>query len=168
MNLGRALRWMAFALCAPCLGGCLGPVPVDVVMADKELYFILEEPREIRAVWVAASAPGASDRELKPEWALRHDLTTEVKKRKYPRLAQFRYGQSLPEFPVVTGPAELRRNVEYVIGIDMGRKFAREIFILTDDGRAVMPRPTFERQKGRSYLPATDKDGRKTLVLEKK
>lgn len=168
MNFGWTLRWAAPALCALCLSGCLGPVPVDIVLADNEIYFVLEEPREIRAVFVAVNEPGTAGKELKPEWALRHNLTSSVKTRKYPRLSQFRYGQDFAEFPVVTGPAGLRRNVEYVVGIDMGRKFAREIFILTDDGKVVMPSPTFERQKDRSYLLSMDKNGKKTLVPVKK
>jgi hypothetical protein len=145
---------------------CMGPVPVDIVMADNELFFVLEEKQEISAVRVFVHHPGAGARDRKTVWALSHDLTTEVENRKYPLMKQIQYGQSFEEFPVVTGPFELQKNVEYVVGIDMRDKFARETFIITDDNKAIMAKPVFERQKGRRYSVSVDKDGNKTLSLE--
>jgi hypothetical protein len=67
-----------------CLYSCIGPVPVDVVMIDNELFFVLEEEREISAVQVIALNPNHGNQDGKTMWALRHDLTTQVRKRKYP------------------------------------------------------------------------------------
>lgn len=164
MRPGPALRRAALALAALCLGGCMGQVPVDVVMAGGEVYFVLEKPAKIRAVWVAPGVAGAQDKDLKPAWALRHSLLSDVKSRRYPKVSQFRYGQRFAEFPAPTGPEALRRNVEYVVNIEMGDRFAREVFLLTDDDRAVMPAPAFERQKGRSYALSAGKDGEKSVV----
>lgn len=155
------------------LYSCIGPVPVDVVMVDDELFFVLEEPQEIAFLRVSAfidknkTGMDKWGREnIKVMWSLSHDLTTEVKKRKYPRLKQIKYGQKLEEFPLTEGPVELQKNVEYSVEIDMGGKFAREIFIITSGNKAVMPKPWFERQKGRVYSVSVDKDGNKTLILE--
>jgi hypothetical protein len=123
-----------------CLYSCIGPVPVDVVMIDNELYFVLEEEREIAAIQVQVFNPNQGKHNGETMWALHHDLTTEVKKRKYPSLKQIKYGQILDEFPRVIGPAPLKRNVEYWVGINMGDRFAREVFIITDDNHIVMPR----------------------------
>jgi hypothetical protein len=145
---------------------CMGPVPVDVIMADNELFFVLEEKQEISAVRVFVRDPGAGAKDRKTVWALGHDVTTEVNKRNYPQMKQIKYGQTIEAFPVATGPFALQKNVEYMVGIDMGDKFARETFIITDDNKAIMPEPVFERQKGRRYSVSVDKDGNKTLVLE--
>jgi hypothetical protein len=122
------------------LYSCIGPVPVDVVIIDNELFFVLEEEREIAAIQVQTFHPNKGKQDEQTMWALYHDLTTEVKKRKYPSLKKIRYGQILDEFPRVIGPAPLKRNVEYWVGINMGDRFAREVFIITDDNHIVMPR----------------------------
>lgn len=148
---------------------CIGPVPVDVVMIDNELFFVLEEEHEISFLRVIASIDRkkmGTGEYINPMWSLGHDLTTKVEKRKYPRLKQIKYGQKFEEFPEITGPFKLQKNVEYSVGIDMGSKFARETFIITDDNKVIMPKPGFERQKGRIYSVSVDKDGNKTLILE--
>jgi hypothetical protein len=122
-----------------CFYSCIGPVPVDVVMIGNELYFVLEEEREIAAIQVQVFTPDQGKRDGETMWALHHDLATPVKKRKYPNLRRIKYGQILDEFSHVIGPAPLKRNVEYRVGINMGDKFAREVFIITDDGKIVMP-----------------------------
>jgi hypothetical protein len=121
------------------LYSCIGPIPVDVVMIDNELFFVLEEEQEISAVQVTVRNPNNRNNNGKTMWALRHDLTTEVKTRKYPRLNRIKYGQKFEEYPEVMGPFKLQRNMEYSVGIDMGDKFAREVFIITDDNHIVMP-----------------------------
>ncbi|MDP2852954.1 MAG: hypothetical protein Q8O28_01760 [Smithellaceae bacterium] len=123
-----------------CLYSCIGPVPVDVVMIDNELYFVLEEERNIAAIQVAVFNAGKKIQDGETMWALNHDLGTEVKKRKYPNLKQIKYGQILDEFPRVIGPAPLKRNVEYWVGMNMGDRFAGEVFIIKDDNKVVMPR----------------------------
>lgn len=130
---------LLFIFCI-CLYSCIGPVPVDVVMIDDELVFVLEEEREIAAIQVTVFHPNQRKPDGETMWALHHDLTTEVKKRKYPSLKQIKYGQALSEFPQVIGPAPLKRNVEYLVAINMGDKFAREVFIITDDNKVMMPR----------------------------
>lgn len=45
-------------------------------------------------------------------------------------------------------------------------KFAKGIFIITDDNKVIMPHPTFERQKNRAYSVSVDKDGNKILIVE--
>ena len=80
-------------------------------------------------------------------WSLGHDLSTEVEKRNYPRLKQIKYGQKFEEFPKITGPFKLQKNVEYLVAIDMGSKFARETFIITDDNKVIMP---LRKVKGKS------------------
>jgi hypothetical protein len=125
------------------LYSCIGPVPVDVVMIDNELFFVLEEEQEIGALRVIA----ATDRKkfgtgeyIKPLWAISHDLTTRVEKREYPKLKLIKYGQKFAEFPMVEGPAPLQKNVEYEVAIKMGNKFAGEVFIITSDNKVIMPR----------------------------
>ena len=123
-----------------CLYACLKPVPVDVVMMDNELFFVLEEEQEVSAVQVAVFKPDKGNSRGETMWMAGHDLATKVEDRKYPTLKQIKYGQALSEFPRVIGPAPLKRNVEYWIGIKMGDKFAGEVFIITDDNHIVMPR----------------------------
>ncbi len=149
------------------LCSCLAPVPVDVVMMGDELFFVLEEPHEISGIWVTAFNPNTR-KKPKPMWGLGHDLTTAVKDRKYPRLKQIKYGQKFEEFTEATGPLKLQRNMEYLVGIDMGGKFARETFIITNDNKAVMPKPGFLRQNGRVYSVSVDKNGNETLILKPK
>jgi len=159
---------LLFIICF-CSYSCIGPVPVDVVMVDNELFFVLEEEREIDFVLVTEGTAHKSTDEknyAKTMWVLAHDLTTEVKDRKYPRLKQIKYGQKFEEFPRVEGPFPLQRNVEYSVKINMGDRFARERFIITDDNKVIMPKPGFIRQKGRTYSVSIDKEGNKTLILE--
>ena len=145
---------------------CIGPVPVDVVIIDNELFFMLEEEHEISSLSVIISAAGKKMGTDKHMWILGHDLTTDVEKRKYPKLKQIKYGQKFEEFPVAEGPVPLQRNVEYSVIINMGSKFASERFIITDDNKAIMPKPRFAHQKGRIYSVSVNKDGSKTLILE--
>jgi len=152
-----------------CSFSCKGPVPVDVVMIDNELFFVLEEEYEIISLRVIASM----DRKKKGTventkwmWGLGHDLTTEVEKRKYPKLKQIKYGQKFEEYPEVTGPFKLQNNVEYTVVIEMGSKFAIETFIIKNENKAIMPKPVFKRQKDRTYSVSGDKDGNKKLILE--
>jgi hypothetical protein len=142
-HFGGILPLFIFGIC---LWSCIGPIPVDVVMMGNELVFVLEEEQEISAIQVTAFESNKGKPEGKTMWALRHDLTTEVKKRKYPRLRQIKYGQVRSEFPQIIGPAELKRNVEYLVAIDMGDKFAREVFVITGDNKIIMPR----RAEGKS------------------
>jgi hypothetical protein len=159
---------LLFIFCI-CSYSCIGPIPVDVVMIDNELFFVLEEEHEISALRVIAAIDRnkfGTEESIKPMWALHHDLTTEVKKRKYPRLKQIKYGQKFDEFPVVELSVQLQRDVEYSVEINMGDRFAREVFIISSDNKVIMPKPAFVRQKGRTYSVTIDKDGNKTLILE--
>ncbi len=164
----RVTRIMLLFIFGICFYSCIGPVPVDVVMIDNELFFLLEEEHEISSLRVIASIDKKKmgTGEYMWMWGLGHDLTTKVEKRKYPKLQQIKYGQIFEEFPVVEGPVQLQRNVEYSVWIDMGSKFARETFIITNDNKAIMPKPGFERQKNRTYSVSVDKNGNKTLILE--
>ncbi len=161
-HMPRIMLLMIFSMG---LCSCLAIVPVDVVMVDDELFFVLEEDHEIGFVEVseAKAAPGSASKSL---WLLGYDVSTPVKSRKYLELSQIRYGKKYDGFQVVKGPAELQRNVEYIVYIKMGSKFAIETFIITDDGKAIMPHPAFVRQKNRTYSVSVDKDGNKTLILE--
>ena len=146
--------------------GDIGPVPVDVVMVDNELFFVLEKEYEINDVWVFVSNPDARGKMEKVMWALSHDKSTKVETRKYPRLKQIKYGQRFEEFTFVIEPLELQRNVEYSVAINMGPKFAKETFIITSDNKVIMPDPVFERQKNRTYSVSIDENGNKILVPE--
>lgn len=145
------------------LYSCIGPVPVDVVMIDNELFFVLEEEHEIGFVEVseAKAAPGSGSKSL---WLLGYDVSTPVKSRRYLKLSQIRYGKKYDEFQRVEGPFKLQKNVEYSVKITMGGKFANEVFIITDDNKVIMPKPMFERQKNRTYSVSVDKDGNKILI----
>jgi len=147
------------------LYSCLAIVPVDVVMIDNELFFVLEEEHEIDYLEVseAKEAPGSASKSL---WLLGYDVSTPVKSRKYLELRQIRYGKKYDGFSVVKGPFPLQKNIEYYVKIDMFGKFANEVFIITDDNKVVMPHPAFVRQKNRTYSVSVDKDGNKTLILE--
>jgi hypothetical protein len=144
---------------------CLAIVPVDVVMIDDELFFVLEKKHEIDYLEVseAKAAPGTASKSF---WLLGYDASTPVKSRKYLELSQIRYGKKYDGFSVVKGPFPLRKNIEYLVKINMPGKFAIETFVITDDGKAIMPHPTFERQKNRTYSVSVDKNGNKTLILE--
>jgi len=48
----------------------------------------------------------------------------------------------------------------------MGSKFAGETFIITSDNKVIMPKPMFERQKGRIYSVSVDINGNKTIIIE--
>ncbi len=147
-----------------CLYSCLAKVPVDVVMVDNELYFVLEEEYEVSSVSVAVLNRGAQKPFGETMWFVGQDVMIPVKERKYPELKQIKYGQKFKEFPIVNGPAELQKNVEYLVKINMGGKFAGEPFILTEDNKVIMTDPAFERQKNRTYSVTVDKNGDKTLV----
>lgn len=145
------------------LYSCIGPVPVDVVMIDDELFFVLEEEHEIDYLEVSAiidKTKSGADKwgheNLKVMWLLGYDVGTEVKKRKYPKLQQIRYGQKFEEFQITKGPVELQKNVEYSVVIRMGGSFAMETFVITNDNKVIMPHPRFERQKGRIYSVPVD------------
>lgn len=127
-------------LLGACLYACLKPVPVDVVMIDNELCFVLEEEREIAAIQVTVFRPDKGNSRGETMWVVGHDVATKVEERKYPSLKQIKYGQAIREFPQVIGPAPLKRNVEYLVAINMGDKFAREVFIITSDNKVMMPR----------------------------
>jgi len=162
-------RIMFLLIFCACSYSCQGPVPVDVVMIDNELFFVLEEEYEISSLGVIASMDRkktGTGEHAKWMWGLGHDLTTDVEKRKYPKLKQIKYGQKFEEYPKVTGPLKLQNNVEYTVVIEMGSKFAIETFIITNDNKAIMPKPKFIRQKDRIYSVSVDKDGNKTLILE--
>ncbi|HBA62194.1 MAG TPA: hypothetical protein DCZ92_15545 [Elusimicrobia bacterium] len=154
---------LGIPLLAACLGlaACKGPVPVDVVQDGGEVYFVLEAPEEISSIRVLPRAPAGGPALL---WETRHNMTTPLKDRKYPRLKQVRYGAKLAEFPVVTGPLELARDVEYVVTIELGDKFAQETFLIAGDGKLVMPSPAFQRQRGRVYSVVAGKDGSREFV----
>jgi hypothetical protein len=134
-SLARIMLLFVFGMC---LYSCIGPVPVEVVMINNELLFMLEEEHEISDVWVSVLNPNAGEKP-RPLWGIGHNLTTDVQKRKYPRLKQIKYGQKFEEFPVVEGPAQLQRNVEYFVKINMGNKFAIAVFIITNDNKVIMP-----------------------------
>lgn len=134
----RIILLFIFGICSY---SCIGPVPVDVIMIDNELFFVLEEEYEISSVSVASvdrEKTGTGD-SIKWMWGLGHDLATKVEKRKYPKLQQIKYGQNFEEFPKVIGPFKLQNNVEYSIVIHMGNKFAIETFIITSDNKVIMP-----------------------------
>jgi hypothetical protein len=144
-------RMMILLIFSIGLYSCIGPVPVDVVMTDNELFFILEEEHEISSLRVIATIDKnkfGTGKYIKPLWALSHDLYIEVKARKYPQLKQIKYGQKFEEFPIIEGPLQLQKNVEYTIEIAMGDKFAREVFIITDDNKVIMPQ---RKVKGKSH-----------------
>ena len=168
-TLKYVIRIMFLFIFCICSYSCIGPVPVDVVMIDNELFFVLEEEHEISSLRVIASIDTkkmGTGEYIKPMWGLGHDLTTKVELRKYPKLQQLKYGQKFEEFPVVEGPVQLQRNVEYSVLIKMGSKFAEETFTIKNDNKVIMPKPRFVRQKGRIYSISVDKDGNKTLILE--
>lgn len=153
------------------LYSCIGPIPVDVVMIDNELFFVLEEPYEIQFLRVRAVPEKGKplynpDVPIKPLWLLGYDASTPVKSRKYLELSQMHYGKKYDGFSWVEGPFPLQKNIEYLVEINMPGKFAKEVFIVTDDNKVIMPHPTFERQKNRAYSVSIDKDGNKTLILE--
>lgn len=155
---------LALPLLAVCLGltACKGPVPVDVVMDGSDVFFVLESPEDIASIRVIPRVAAAGAPALM--WELRHDMTTPIKDRKYPRLKQIRYGAKFAEFPVVVGPLELGRDIEYVVTIEIGKEFAQENFIITKDNKLVMPSPAFKRQQSRVYSVVTDKNGNKEFV----
>ena len=110
-----------------CFHSCIGPIPVDVVMIDDELFFVLEEEHEIAFLRVSAfidkNKSGADKwgrENIKVMWLLGYDVSTEVKKRKYLKLQQIKYGQKFEEFSRTEGPVELQKNVEYLVDIQMG------------------------------------------------
>ena len=76
----KMLLLIIFCICSY---SCIGPVPVDVVMVDNEMYFVLEEGHEIDSVLlteVTARKPTDGKNYAKTMWVLGHDLTTDVKK----------------------------------------------------------------------------------------
>lgn len=146
-------RIVIVLLLGVCLWACLKPIPVDVVMIGNDVTFVLEDEQEIGGIQVAVFTPGKGNSRGETMWATGHDLGTKVKERKYPELRQIKYGQALSEFPQVAGPVPLKKNVEYLVGINMGDKFAREVFVITDDNKVVMP-----RRQGKGESKAVDRE----------
>ncbi|MBI4062037.1 MAG: hypothetical protein HY403_11490 [Elusimicrobia bacterium] len=148
-----------------------GPVSVDVVMADHAPFFILETPREIEFLRVSElldkTKSGAARwrrGNMKTMWVIGYDAQTEVKKRKYLKLDQIAYGQKFEEFSWQEGPSELRRNVEYLVEISMGGKFAKETFTILDDGSVATSVSGRGRARKRAYSISIDQKGRRRLV----
>jgi len=160
---GYILKFVLVLASAACLGSCMSITPVDVVTDGKDLYFILENSERIDFVRVRAVKAA---RAAKAAWLLGYDASVPVKERKYLELDQLRYGKKYEGFSWVEGPFPLKKNVEYLVEINMSGKFAKEIFMVKDDNTVVMPRPKFERQKTREYEITTDKNGDK--VFKKK
>ena len=114
------------------------PVPVDVVMAEEELFFVLEEPKEIQGVSVTlhlspleviAEAKKKSGRRNLTMWTAESSARHGEKGPKYPKLAQIRYARKTPDLTTTAGPEKLRRNVRYKVRIEIhGKEFASEIF----------------------------------------
>lgn len=179
------MKTIIFSLAAACLAlapaparAGMRPVPVDVVMADGDLFFVLEEPLEIQAVSVTlqlppmevmAEAKKKSGKRNLTLWTAEPAVKKGEKKPDYPKLSQIRYARKAPGLVTTAGPARLQRNVKYKVRIEIyGRDFASEIFYIDDEGKAVMPDPTFSRQLDRTYSVSKDKDGNKILVPAQK
>lgn len=159
-------RMMFLFIYCICSFSCIGPIPIDVVMIDNELFFVLEEEHEISSLRVIVATDRKKMGTSEYMWLLDHDPTTKVEERQYPRLKQIKYGQKFDAFPVIEGPVPLQQNVEYAILIKMGDKFARETFIITGENKVIMPKPAFIRQKNRTYSVSIDRDGNKKLMLD--
>lgn len=165
---------LTFSVVMPCYAG-LRPVPVDVVMADGELFFVLEEPKEIESVYVAlhlkplealAEAKKKEHKRQLTMWAAEY-MGKPGEKKKYPKLAQIRYAGKTPGLETTEGPFKLVKNVQYHVRIEIyGREFASEIFFINDDNNAVMPAPTFGSRQGSAYSVSVDNEGNKVLVHE--
>lgn len=162
---------LTFFVAMACYGG-LRPVPVDVVMADGELFFVLEEPKEIEGVYVTLHLPPleliaeAKKKENKKRiamWAIEYSHQAKTEK-KYPELEQVKYGREIAGFATVEGPFKLEKNVKYKVRIEIyGREFASEIFYITDDNKAVLLSP---QRNNRAYSVTIDENGDKKLVIE--
>jgi len=165
---------LTFLLVIPCYAG-LRPVPLDVVMAHGELFFVLEEPKEIEGAYVTLHLKPleAIDEAKKNEnkrqltmWAAKY-VVKPGEKKKYPKLAQIRYAGKTPGLETTEGPFKLLKNVKYHVRIEIyGREFASEIFFINDDDKAVMPDPTFGSRRGRAYSVSVDNEGNKVLIPE--
>lgn len=165
---------LTFLVVLPCQAG-LRPVPLDVVMADGELFFVLEEPKEIEGVYVAlhlkpletiAEAKKTANKRQLTMWAAEY-MVKPGDKKNYPKLAQIRYAGKTPGLETTSGPFELLKNVPYQVRIEIyGREFASEIFFVNDDNKAVMPDPTFGSRQGSAYAVSVDNEGNKILVHE--
>jgi len=163
MKLKLLLAAPLFAFCFG-LAGCVGPVPVDVVMDGGDIYFVLEAEYSVSALRVA-TRPVAEGKPV-TLWELRHDMGTPTNQRKYPELKAIKYGAKFDEFPLVKGPADLAKDTEYVVALDLGDKFAKETFLITAEGKVVMPNPAFQRQRTRTYTVLTDQAGNKTFTIK--
>ena len=154
---------------APFAPAGIGPVPMAAVMADRTLFFVLDKPREIGFLRVSEfidkTKTGAAKwhpSNLRALWILGYDSTISIKKRKYLKLGQVAYGQKFEEFPWVVGPTDLQRNVEYLVEISMGNKFAKETFTLSDRDGVVTTGSESAREG--SYSISLDSNGRKILI----
>lgn len=174
--LSLAAAWLALAP-APARAD-MKPVPVDVVMADGDLFFVMEEPVEVQSVSVTLQLPplevmaeakkksGGRNLTL---WTAEPPAKKGEKKPEYPKLSQIRYARRSPGLVTTAGPARLQRNVRYKVRIEIyGKEFASEIFYIDEAGKAVMPAPTFSRQLDRTYSVSKDKDGNKIAVAAPK
>lgn len=162
---------LTFFVVVPCHGG-LRPVDVDVVMADGELFFVLEAPKEIESVYVAlhldplealAEAKKKENKRQLTMWAVEYVPRPGEKKKKYPELEQIKYAGKISGLETTEGPFELQKNVKYRVRIEIyGREFASEVFYITDDNKAIL----LTRKQKRVYSVSVDKDGNKKLILD--
>ncbi|MHC1696956.1 MAG: hypothetical protein AB9919_02585 [Geobacteraceae bacterium] len=144
-------------------------------MADGELFFVLEEPKEIAGVYVTlhlkpleaiAEAKKTENKRQLTMWAAEYAVKPGEKK-KYPKLAQIRYAGKTPALETTGGPFKLLKNVKYRVRIEIyGREFASEIFFINDENKAVMPDPTFSSRQGRAYSVSVDNEGNTVLIPE--
>lgn len=157
------------------LAGCfmpgLRPVPMDVVLTEGDLFFVLEERKEIEGVYVTlhmnpleaiAEAKKKENKKRMTMWAVEYNLQVKTEKKKYPELEQIRYGQEIGGFTTTEGPFNLEKNVKYHVRIEIyGREFVNEIFYIDDQNKVEL----LTRKATRTYSLSTDKDGNKTLIL---
>jgi|GEM_PF-4275364 len=156
-RIGHSAKIVSLVILSMGLCSCKKQVPVHVVLAGDELFFVLGEEAEIEDVRVEIS-----DAVMNPTITMWTGGCAESGK--CPKLRQIKYGQNRDGFAAWTAPKALQKNVEYVVRINMDHvKFAIESFVITDDNKIIVRAPgNFERIEERTV--AIERYGNMTIV----
>jgi hypothetical protein len=131
----------------------------DTVMVDNELYFILAEECEVRAVTVFKSSTTTPNPALVvwSTWVSGGDNHSEVR--------QIKYGQ-IKGFNSQEGPKELKKNVGYFALMGTSVKASLGTvgdFIIVDSNKVIM-RHHFDSKRPKNRTVIIEKNGQKITV----
>lgn len=120
----------------------------DVVMVDRELYFVLENRKGIGYVDIGS--------EKEAMW--------QTETHAYPKARHFKYGQKLEVHSYATEPKKLQKNMEYTVALRVAHyRSTSRTFIITDDNKVIMLR-YFDPKRPKNRTVVIERNGKRITV----